>query len=123
MPAFLRHALRLSLLGRLALLGFVLSLGVAGASPLVRPQALELVCASAGTLKVVLHTGDGVQEMGASHLDCPLCVPGGAPPRVAPAAETPARFVADRAPWPDAAPRAMAAAAAPLPARGPPAFA
>lgn len=123
MPAFLRHTLRLSLLGRLALLGFVLSLGVAAASPLVRPQAMELVCASAGTLKVVVHTGDGVQDMGASHLDCPLCVPGGAPPRTGSPAAMRKGFSTARALWPQAAPRLASATAAPLPARGPPVFA
>jgi hypothetical protein len=74
------HTRFLGLVGRWVLLWFVLSLGVATASPIVHPQAVELVCSSAGSIKVVVHTEDGAQEMGASHIDCPLCVLTGAPP-------------------------------------------
>eukprot|EP01035_Chromulina_nebulosa_P038277 gene38277-51697_t len=71
------HALRLpsrslGLIGRWVLLWFVLSLGVAVASPLVHPQSMELVCSGAGPIKVVVHTEDGARELGASHMDCPL---------------------------------------------------
>ncbi|SEK14198.1 MULTISPECIES: DUF2946 family protein [unclassified Variovorax] len=110
------------LLGRWVLLWFVLSLGVAVASPLVHPQAMELVCSSVGSIKVVVHTEDGAQELGASHMDCPLCVLTGAPPpaMAVPAFDLPLPLGRVLQPIPAA--RLAAATAAPLPARGPPTF-
>ena len=58
----------------------VLWVGVAVAAAVGHPEAVELVCAAAGAVKVIVQTDDGAQEMGASHLDCPLCVLTGAPP-------------------------------------------
>ena len=112
----------LGLIGRWVLLWFVLSLGVAVASPLVHPQSMELVCSGAGPVKVVVHTDDGAREMGASHMDCPLCVLTGAPPpaMVAPAFDLPLPL--GRVVQPIPAARLAAATAAPLPARGPPTF-
>ncbi|GAA4357333.1 hypothetical protein GCM10023165_51140 [Variovorax defluvii] len=114
----LRHAHHL---GRLVLLWFVLSLGAAIASPVVNPQALELVCSSAGAIKVVVQTDDGVQEIGASHLDCPLCLLTGAPPPAVRQA-LPHPLPLGHAVQPIPAARIAAATAAPLPARGPPAL-
>ena len=101
------------------LLMFVLSLGVAIASPIVKPQAMELICSGAGIVKAVVHTDDGVQELGAGHLDCPLCVLGGAPP-VPSAVALPTLQPLGHAVQPIPAARIAAATAAPLPARGPP---
>lgn len=98
---------------------FVLSLGVAIASPVVKPQAMELICSSAGMVKAVVHTDDGVQEMGASHLDCPLCALTGAPP-VPAAVPLPPVLPLGHAVQSIPAARIAAATAAPLPARGPP---
>lgn len=101
------------------LLMFVLSLGVAIASPIVKPQTMELICSGAGVIKAIVHTDDGVQEMGAGHLDCPLCVLGGAPPipsTVALPMVQPLGHAVQSIP----AARLAAATAAPLPARGPP---
>ena len=109
-------------IGRFVLLRFVLSLGVAVASPLVHPQAMELVCSSAGAVKVIVQTDDGAQELGATHMDCPLCVLTGAPPPAAPLAEVPAIQPLAHAVRSIPAARLAAATAAPLPARGPPAF-
>lgn len=117
------HPRFLGLVGRWALLWFMLSLGVAVASPLVHPQAVELVCSSAGSVKVVVHTEDGVQEMGASHLDCPLCVLTGAPPPPPVAAAFDAPLPLGRLLQLIPAARHAAVTAAPLPARGPPDFA
>ena len=109
------HALRLpsrslGLIGRWVLLWFV------------HPQSMELVCSGAGPIKVVVHTEDGARELGASHMDCPLCVLTGAPPpaMVAPAFDLPLPLgrVVQSIP----AARLAAATAAPLPARGPPTF-
>ncbi|GAB1383862.1 MAG TPA: hypothetical protein PKE22_07065 [Ottowia sp.] len=73
----LRHAHRLA---RFMLAWFALSLAVAVASPLVHPQQVELLCSAGGQVKAVVHTASGdTLELGAGHLDCPLCIPAGAP--------------------------------------------
>lgn len=99
---------------------FVLSLGVAIASPVIHPQSLELVCSAAGAVKVIVQTDDGAREVGASHLDCPVCMLVSGPPpvlqSVAPPAILPLSHITQSIP----AARLAAATAAPLPARGPP---
>ena len=117
------HSLRRArTLVSLVLMWFVLSLGVAIASPIVHPQAMELLCSSAGAIKVVVHGDDGAQEVGSTHMDCPLCVLTGAPPPppAVPAVHQPLPL--GRALQPIPAARLAVATAAPLPARGPPAF-
>lgn len=114
----LRHAHHL---GRLVLLWFALSLGAAIASPIVNPQALELVCSSAGAVKAVVQTEDGAKELGATHMDCPLCLLTGAPPPTR-VATLPHPLPLGHAVRPIPAARIAAATAAPLPARGPPAL-
>ena len=49
-------------LARLALAWFVLSLGVAVASPWVSPQSIELICAGSGAIKVLIKTDDGARK-------------------------------------------------------------
>ena len=106
---------------RLVLLWFVLSLGVAVASPMVNPQAMDLVCSTAaGTTKIVVQTDEGAQALGASQMDCPLCVPSGAPAPSARAADLPNLLPLSYAVQPTEAARIAAATAAPPPARGPP---
>ena len=112
----LRHA---HLLARFVLVWFVCALGVAVASPIVKPQAMELVCSSAGAVKLFVQTDDGLQEMGSHTLDCPLCLVGGVPPPQARASAAPVQplaYVLRSIP----AARLAARTAAPLPARGPP---
>ncbi len=101
------------------LLMFLLSLGAAIASPIVKPQAMELICSGAGIVKAIVHTDEGVQEMGAGHLDCPLCVLSGAPPIPATVA-LPVVQPLGHAVQPIPAAHIAAATRAPLPARGPP---
>ncbi len=67
-------------LARFVLVWFALSLGVAIASPLVKPQAMELICSGAGAMKLVIQTDDGGQEVTGLTLDCPLCAASSAPP-------------------------------------------
>ncbi|MBB3642985.1 DUF2946 family protein [Variovorax atrisoli] len=122
MHALHRSTRSIVLAGRWVLLWFVMSLGVAVASPLVNPQAMELVCSAAGSIKVVVHTEDGVKEMGASHMDCPLCVLTGAPPPAMAAPTFDLPLPLGRVVQPIPAARLAAATAAPLPARGPPTF-
>ncbi|UVH58325.1 hypothetical protein NWF24_02630 [Variovorax paradoxus] len=105
---------------RWVLLWFALSLGAAIASPVVHPQTVELVCSNAGSVKAIVHTDDGAQEMGAGHMDCPLCVLNGAPPATTPIVELPALMPLARAVQPIPSAHIAAVTAAPLPARGPP---
>ncbi|WP_440532754.1 DUF2946 family protein [Variovorax sp. YR566] len=105
---------------RWVLLWFALSLGVAIASPVVHPQTVELVCSNAGSVKAIVHTDDGAQELGAGHMDCPLCVLNGAPPATTPTVELPALMPLARAVQPIPSAHVAAVTAAPLPARGPP---
>lgn len=121
------HSLRfLALIGRWVLACFVLSLGVAIASPIVKPQATELVCSAAGAVKVIVQTDDGPQELAAgasaSHLDCPLCLLTGAPPPLPQALSFATPLPLGRAVQSIPAARLAAVTAAPLPARGPPFF-
>ena len=69
---------RAHFLARLVLVWFALSLGVAAASPLVQPRVMELVCSSAGMVKILVQTDDGMQEVSNHTLDCPLCLAAGA---------------------------------------------
>ena len=109
------------LLARLVLVWFALSLGVAIASPLVKPQVMELICSGAGMTKLVLQSDDGGTSAPSATLDCPLCATGNAPPlpTIALTAEPaqPLAYVLQSIP----AARIAALIAAPLPARGPPA--
>ncbi|QNK71487.1 DUF2946 family protein [Variovorax sp. PAMC26660] len=107
---------------RWVLLWFTLSIGVAVASPVVHPQTVELVCASVGSIKAIVHTDDGAQELGAGHMDCPLCVLSGAPPAAPATSSLPVLVPLAQAVRPIPSTHIAAVTAAPMPARGPPAF-
>lgn len=112
----LRNAHRLA---KFVLVWFVLSIGVAIASPLIKPQAIELICSGSGAMKLLIKSDDGSVTTSSHTLDCPLCAQLSAPPPVAkqqPVA-TPSLSYALRS-----IPAAHIAArtASPLPARGPP---
>lgn len=113
----LRH---FTILARLVLAWFVLSLGVAVASPIVKPQDVLLVCTGSGAMKVLVKADDGsTSEVASNSMDCPLCASLAAPPPVARLQAEPAQPLAYAL---QAIPSAHIAArtAAPLPARGPP---
>src|SRR6218665_2157915 len=75
------HVLRsLCFLRRLALAWFMASLLVAGASPLVNPQAMELVCSASGSVKLIVQGDDGSSEIGMAAMDFPLCLLSTPPP-------------------------------------------
>lgn len=105
-------------LARLVLAWFALSLGVAMASPLVKPQAVELVCAGGGAMKLLVKDGQG-KPAGSHTLDCPACVALDTPPAAAASVIPPVQPLG-HALRPIPAARIAAATAAPLPARGPP---
>lgn len=111
---------RIRWLARFVLVWFVMSLGVAVASPLVKPQSLELICSGSGAIKLLVQTDDGVQEVGSHTLDCPLCAHVGAPPPPV-GARVPAVHPLAHALRPIPAAHIAARTAAPLPPRGPPA--
>lgn len=108
-------------LARLVLAWFALSLGVAIAAPLVKPRAMDLVCSAGGALKLIVKSDDGAKEVSGHTLDCPLCVPLGAPPPAARPQAVPPQALA-HALHPIVAAHIAARTAAPLPPRGPPAF-
>ena len=112
----IRHALNLT---RLVLVWFALSVGVAIASPMVNPQAMDVVCTSTGSMKLVMPGDDDVAA--SSHtLDCPLCASISAPPPALNTTLTQASPLA-HAMQPPAAAHIAATTAPPLPSRGPPA--
>ncbi len=105
-------------LARLVLAWFALSIGVAIASPVIKPQAIELICSGAGVVKIV-NPDDGTSTSGTHTLDCPMCL---ATPAPAPARNSATLLTAAPAVLqPHAAVRIAALTAAPFPARGPPA--
>jgi hypothetical protein len=110
------------LIARFVLVWFALSIGVAIASPLVKPQAMELVCSSAGVMKLLVKTDDGSKEVASGTMDCPLCATNMAPPppvaRLSAEPAQPLAYVQQSIP----AAHIASLTAAPLPARGPPAF-
>ena len=110
-----------AVLARWVLAWFALSLGVAVASPLVKPQAVEMVCSAGGAVKMVVKSElpDGKAAPSAT-LDCPLCLPFAAPPPPAAQAVLPTIQPLGHAVQPIPAARIAALTAAPLPARGPP---
>lgn len=112
---------RLRWLARLVLAWFVLSMGVAVASPWVSPQSVELICSGSGAIKVLIKTDDGAKEMPSHTLDCPLCAHVGAPPPVS-HADAPVVHPLAHSLRPVPAAHIAARTAAPLPPRGPPRF-
>ncbi|MDD0839778.1 hypothetical protein PSQ40_14430 [Curvibacter sp. HBC61] len=104
----------------LALVWFVLSIGVVSAAPLVHPQRVEMICGGGTIIKLVQSTDEGMVELDTTAMYCALCMPTGAPPPhplwPSAAAPSPLAYAAQSIP----AARIAAATAAPLPARGPP---
>jgi len=112
---FLRRA---RFLARLVLAWFALALGVAVASPVVKPQAAQLICSGSGAMQIVVPAGDDGQPPSTHTFDCPLCAAVAPPPPLVATAAflQPLGHVLQSVP----AARLAARTAAPLPARGPP---
>ena len=110
------------LIARFVLVWFVLSLGAAVASPLVNPQATELICSGSGVMKLLVKNADGSStEVASRMLDCPLCASVSAPPPAAKAVAEPAQPLGHVLQTIPAA-HIAALTAAPPPGRGPPVF-
>ena len=79
-------------LTRFVLVWFALFVGVAVASPLVKPEAVYLVCSAIGDVKLVQVDAAGVEvdaTLAHTALDCPACLPLIAPPMADVLAELP----------------------------------
>ncbi|ABX35535.1 conserved hypothetical protein [Delftia acidovorans SPH-1] len=116
------HTLRTSSFWkRLALAWFLLTLGVAGASPFVNPKTMELICSSGGAITMVVLDDDGQAQAPVQHtLDCSMCLAPALPlPPVSLAVAQPHPLAAALHPF--AAAHIAALVGAPLPPRGPPA--
>lgn len=113
----LRH---FTIIARLVLAWFVLSLGVAVASPLFTPKNIHQICTGVGTVMVVDADDGSSSQVQVKAMECPLCASLAAPPPVPSLNAEPAQPLAYAL---QAIPAAHIAArtAAPLPARGPPA--
>lgn len=99
---------------------FLLTLGVATASPFVSPRTMALLCATAGTVQLVVLDEQGqAQPPGQHTLDCPMCL---APllPASATGLSTPHPQPLAHALHPLQAAHIAALTGAPLPPRGPP---
>lgn len=107
-------------LARLVLGWFVLTLGVAIASPVVYPRAMELICSDAGTYKLVVR-GEADGGVVKNHtLECPMCLMGGGAPLVQSGPFLPAARATSARPQPRGLAAVAVSRAAPPPARGPP---
>jgi hypothetical protein len=104
---------------RLVLVWFVVSIGVAVASPIVQPIDTLLVCTGTGMNALVQSEDGSTSEQGRMALDCPLCATMSAPP---PESGVTVQSIHPRAYATQSIPAAHIASrtAAPLPARGPP---
>lgn len=106
---------------RWLLLCWLLSLAAPVASPLFKPQSLQLVCSGAGVSKLLIKDDEGGARSDGLGVDCPLCCSAGAPPPRPPGREAPQpAWTLVSAARAEAA--LVARSAAPLPARGPPAL-
>jgi len=108
------------LLVRILVAWFALSLSAAIASPLIKPQAVEMICSGSGM--VMLKVGDDGTAKSltpGSLLDCPLCLGWYAPPPFQQAVQVPS-MATPHALRAIPAARIAALTAAPPPARGPP---
>ena len=109
------------LIARFVLVWFALSIGVAIASPIVKPQSMEVICSGSGVMKLLVKSDEGSKVVSLHTLDCSLCATAYAPPPImqwSVEAVQPLAYVLQSIP---AAHIASRTAAAP-PGRGPPAF-
>ena len=111
------------LIARLVLVWFALFIGVAIASPILNPTETQMVCSSAGGMKMVPSGEEGTEGAAAkltTNMDCPLCAPVVVPLQSGATTFDHASPVAHSL-HPVAAAIIAAHTAPPLPSRGPPA--
>ncbi|MFM7698269.1 MAG: DUF2946 domain-containing protein, partial [Limnohabitans sp.] len=95
--------------------------GVAVASPLVSPKAMDLVCTTGGAIKIVTFDDVDQAQTTVHTMDCALCMAVGIPLAPVSSQFTKPSSLA-HALQPIAAAHIAAATAPPLPSRGPPAL-
>ena len=117
----MQHLRNAHLLARFVLVWFALSIGVAIASPLVKPQSVQLVCSASGAVKVIADGGGDDTGALRNTLDCPLCAAVSAPPPQ-PSLQVPAPMGLSYAQQQRVDTQQPRRSAAPFPPRGPPAF-
>jgi hypothetical protein len=98
---------------------FLLSLGVAVASPIVQPRTMDLVCSGSGAAKIVIQSTNGAAASDVQDMDCPLCLLESIPPEPLNTG-LPASLAIAVAPRQRACDPLPASTAAPPPARAPP---
>ena len=109
-------------LARLVLVWFALFIGVAIASPILNPTETQMVCSSAGGMKMVPSGEEGTEGAEAkltANMDCPLCAPVHVPLLACNTSFDHASPLAHSL-HPIAAALIAAHTAPPLPSRGPP---
>jgi hypothetical protein len=114
----LRNAIQIT---RLVLVWFALSVGVAIASPIIKPESTALICTGTGVMKLVALGEDADKPVTSHKLECPLCASISAPPPVINTSlsqPSPLAFVLQ----PIAAAHIVSITSPPLPSRGPPAL-
>jgi hypothetical protein len=115
---FLRNATRII---HFVLVWFALSVSVAIASPLVQLKAIDIVCTSTGSMKLVVQSDEYNSTSASPSLDCPLCASISAtPPAFNTALTQPSPL--SHALLPHVAALIASLTAPPLPSRGPPTF-
>ncbi|MFO1265102.1 MAG: hypothetical protein U1E84_17510 [Rhodoferax sp.] len=98
----------------------LLGMGIAMASPIVQPRAMQLICSGAGAVKFLVQSpSSGTAD--ASDMDCPLCLLPAVAPDPTPA-RLPTLLPVAKVPVPAASLRIHSSTADPPPARGPPFF-
>lgn len=112
-----------TVLARLVLAWFALTLGVAVAAPMHKQLSYQQVCSATGSITLVADSNANADaDTGKSaghHLNCPLCVFGAGAPATAVTPFVPRPPNAAGLPLADTGHRVTRAAAA-MPARGPP---
>jgi len=106
---------------RFVLVWFSMSVGVAIASPMVQSKAMDMVCTSTGSMKLVVQGDDDGGKSASPTLDCPLCANMIAPPLAINTSLTHASPLS-HALLPHVAAHIASLTAPPLPSRGPPTF-
>ena len=107
------------LIARLVLMWFALFIGVAIASPILNPTETQMVCSSAGGMKMVPSGEEGAEAKLTANMDCPLCAPVVVPLQSGATTFDYASPLAHSL-HPVAAALIAALTAPPLPSRGPP---
>jgi len=109
-------------IARWVLVWFALFIGVAIASPILNPTETQMVCTSAGGMKMVVASTDdnsSVNAQTATNMDCPLCATVAVPlTSCAVPSEKPSKMA--HVLHPVAAALIASLTAPPLPSRGPP---